>query len=144
MEEIRIRSMNWKDMDAILRIDTKVTGKSRESFWRNKLYIYTGLDPQACLVAEIEDKVVGFIFGDVRGWEFGVPESGWIEILGVDPKYQRRGIGKMLGEALLKHFKECGVEKAYTLTNREDKRLISYFESLGFGQGDMLNLEKSI
>lgn len=39
----------------------------------------TNKSSEASLVAEAEGKIVGFILGDVSGWEFGVPENHWLD-----------------------------------------------------------------
>jgi GNAT superfamily N-acetyltransferase len=56
--------------------------------------------PHSCLVAELEEKVIEFILGEVSGWEFGVPDT-----IGVDPAYQHRGVAKRLGEEFIKNVK---------------------------------------
>jgi len=104
----------------------------------------------------IEGKIVGFILGFVSGWEFGVPDTvGWIDTLGVDPAFQRRGIGRTLFNALIEIFKKSGrqesVETAerevegvnivYTLASWSDWDLLQFYHSMGFRKGDMVNLE---
>ena len=49
--------------------------------------------------------MVGFVLGDVRGWEYGMPPGGWIDIMGVDPQFQRRGIGIKLIQAFAQEAK---------------------------------------
>jgi ribosomal protein S18 acetylase RimI-like enzyme len=99
---------------------------------------------------------VGFIMGYVSGWEFGVPDTiGWIDTLGVDPAYQRQGIGRALFTALIENFKHSGTEKTpeskiegvnvvYTLTNWNDWDLVQFYNAMGFKKGEMLNLKLQI
>jgi len=109
--KVKIRVLNENDLDAVVKIDKKVLGKERREYWKRKI-VYTDIYPRPALVAELENKVVGFIMGYVSGWEFGVPDTtGWIDTLGVDPEYQRRGIGKILFQALIENFKHSGREK---------------------------------
>ena len=57
---------------------------------------------QISLVAELEGRVVGFILGDISGWEFGVPETiGWIDTIGVEPAYQKKGLATALARELV-------------------------------------------
>ena len=47
----------------------------------------------------MEGKVIGFILGDASGWEYGVPQNiGWIDTIGIDLSYQKKGVARMLME----------------------------------------------
>ncbi|MEM2107785.1 MAG: GNAT family N-acetyltransferase [Candidatus Bathyarchaeia archaeon] len=70
----------------------------------------------------VDGKVVGFMMGYVSGWEFGVPDTvGWIDTLGVDPAYQRRGVGRALFNALIENFKRSGREKTSGVYETENR-----------------------
>ncbi len=153
--EVKIRVLDENDLDAVVEIDRRVLGQERRSFWKRKI-AYAGIYPRPALVAVVEGKIVGFILGFVSGWEFGVPDTvGWIDTLGVDPAFQRRGIGRMLFNALIEIFKKSGrqesVETAerevegvnivYTLASWSDWDLLQFYHSMGFRKGDMVNLE---
>jgi len=102
-------------------------------------------DPLMNLGAEIDGRLVGFIFAEIRLWEFGRGEkTGWIKVLGVDPEYQGRGIGRKLGESLLNHFQRKKIKKVRTLVDWHEGNLISYFKSLGFDILNMIPLEKEL
>ena len=88
--------------------------------------------------------MVGFLLGERKDWEFGAPKSGWIEILGIDPQYQRQGIGQKLAEKIIEHFKASQITKVQTLTQKSDENLLGYFHSLGFTEGTLINLDKDI
>ena len=156
--EVKIRALNEKDIDAVVEIDRRVLGQERRPFWERKM-AYADIYPRPALVAEIKGKVVGFIMGYVSGWEFGIPDTiGWIDTLGVDPDFQRQGIGKALFNALIENFRHTGIEKTfetkerqhpkvegvnivYTLANWNDWDLIQFYNAMGFKKGTMLNLE---
>jgi ribosomal protein S18 acetylase RimI-like enzyme len=96
-------------------------------------------------VAEVDGKVVGFILGDISGWEFGVPDTtGWLDTIGVDPSYQRKGLATMLIQELVRNLKAVGVKTIYTLVSWDDWDLLQFFRSTGFTRGDMINLELKI
>jgi ribosomal protein S18 acetylase RimI-like enzyme len=108
---MKIRVLGENDLGAVVEIDKKILGKKRRAYWKRKI-TYADIYPRPALVAEIQGKVVGFIMGYVSGWEFGVPDTiGWIDTLGVDPAYQRQGIGRALFTALIENFKHSGKEK---------------------------------
>jgi N-acetylglutamate synthase-like GNAT family acetyltransferase len=100
---------------------------------------------QTSLVAEVEGEVVGFIFGDVSGWEFGVPETiGWIDTIGIAPDYQKKGLATALARELIQSLKALGVKTIYTLVSWNDWDLLQFFHAMGFTRGDMINLELKI
>jgi ribosomal protein S18 acetylase RimI-like enzyme len=146
LSRLNIRPLTLGDLDAIVEIDQKVLGKPRRDFWKKRIEVVTTQYPLSCLVAEIEGKVIGFIVGEVSGWEFGVPDTiGWISTIGVDPDYQHRGIAKKLGEEFVKNLKAIGVSVIYTLVNWNDWDLLKFFRAMGFTRGgDMINLELKI
>jgi N-acetylglutamate synthase-like GNAT family acetyltransferase len=90
--------------------------------------------------------VVGFVVGEVSGWEFGVPDTvGWLTIIGVDPDYQHKGVAKILGQEFVKNLKAIGVRVIYTLANWNDWDLLKFFRDMGFTRGgDMINLELKV
>jgi GNAT superfamily N-acetyltransferase len=160
-ENVKIRVLTENDLDSVVKIDKKVLGRERRHFWKRKI-AYSDIYPRPALVAEIDCKVVGFILGYVSGWEFGVPDSvGWIDTLGVDPVYQRQGIGRLLFNSLIDVFKHSGIEEmpgttedkkpkiegvdvVYTLVSWDRMDLLQFYHAMGFKKGDVLNLELKI
>ncbi len=141
-KKVKIRGLTSKDLPAIIEIDRKVLGKPRPEYWKRKIEVSEFRPPLASLVAELDGKVIGFILGDVSGWEFGVPDNtGMIETVGVDPAYQRQGIARLLTEELIKSFKLNGVQKINTLIEWDDWDLLQFFHKMGFRRGQRINLE---
>ena len=143
---LHIRPLAIGDLDSIVEIDCKVLGKVRRDYWMKKIDLPHPRYPFSCLVAEYERKVIGFIVGEVSGWEFGVPDTiGWISTIGVDPGYQHRGVARKLGQEFVKNLKSIGVSVVYTLVNWNDWDLLKFFHAMGFTRGgDMINLELKI
>jgi GNAT superfamily N-acetyltransferase/biotin operon repressor len=149
---VSIRLLSVDDLEDILRIQAKILGEQRSdnseklsSLKDTTIYHLRNGDPLMNLGAEIDGKLVGFVFGDIRRWEFGRPEmTGWVLILGVVPEYQGTGVGRKLGATLLDHFRKKKVAKIMTLVEWYDGELISYFKSLGFTLLQMLPLEKEL
>ena len=140
-----IRTMTMKDLDRIVEIDTKVLGQSRPDYWEMKLELVEKRSPMASLVAELGGKVIGFVIGDASGWEYGVPEHiGWIDTIGIDPSFQRKGIAKMLLTEMISNLKKVGVDSVYTFVNWRDWSLLRFFDAMGFQKGDMVNLELKV
>jgi len=145
LKNVKIRRLEKGDLEAIVEIDVKILGEKRRDYWEARL---SGLDErssQASLVAELSGEVIGFILGDISGWEFGVPDTiGWIETVGIDPGYQKKGIARALAGELIQNLKAIGVMTIYTLVNWDDWDLLQFFHAIGFTRGDMINLELKI
>ena len=145
LENVKIRGLKTEDLDAIVKIDEKVLGENRKDYWERKLQSMNNKSSQVSLVAEVGGEVVGFILGDVSGWEFGVPETiGWIDTIGVEPGYQKKGVATGLAHELLKNLKAIGVKTIYTLVSWNNWDLLQFFHAMGFTRGDMINLELRI
>ena len=144
-QKIRIRKLTLDDHDAIVEIDYRVFGIKRASYWHQKLEEMGEEHPSKSLVAELDGKAQGFIMGAVSGWEFGVPNTiGWIDTIGVNPDFQKKGIATSLFKAIMEEFKKDGVENIYTLIRWEDWDLMCFFKTMGFARGQMINLEYKI
>ena len=130
---IRIRPLDELDIGAIVGIDEKIGGRYRPEVWERRIGYYIRRDPEGSRVAESGGKVVGFMLGEVRSGEFGLEEpTGWIEVLGVDPDYRGRAVGRRLADAMLGHFRDRGATRVQTLVDEDREDIRSFFGSLGF------------
>ena len=145
---IRIRLMQADDLDAVVRIDEKVRKEPRPEYYSMKFDRLFGSDDYvpASLVAEKGDgTVVGFVMGEIYMGEYGIfEEQATLDTIGVDPDYQRRGIGEMLIREFVDHLKTLGVKKIFTLVNWNDSGLIRFFSANQFEPSKTINLERSI
>lgn len=142
---LTIRDMIPSDLDQIVEIDIKVLGKPRPEYWEMKIDLVQNRSQISSLVAELDGKVVGFIIGGASRWEYGVPENiGWIDTIGVDPEYQRKGIARILFTEMANNLKKVGVDTINTFVTKRDWRLLKFFNNIGFQPGDMVSLELEI
>lgn len=145
LEYPKIRPLRIEDLEAIVAIDEKVLGEKRRDYWEKKLRMMDDQASQVSLVAEVQGKVSGFILGDISGWEFGIPDTiGWIDTIGVDPAYQKKGLATALAQELIQRLRAIGVRTIYTLVRWRDWDLLQFFHAMGFTRGDMINLELKI
>ncbi|MGB7924526.1 MAG: GNAT family N-acetyltransferase [Pyrinomonadaceae bacterium] len=144
MQDLAVRRMTVRDIDEVLRIDEKITGKPHSAYYQSKAAAYIARAPDYCLVAEHRDRVVGFVLGDVRGWEFAAELSGWMEVIGIDPDYHGQGVSRALMDRLFEGFRRAGVKVVNTMVNWNDGDLIDYFQANGFNRGEYVNLVKQL
>lgn len=131
--EIVIRPADELDIGDIVAIDEAIGGEYRPAIWERRLGYYLRRDPDASVVAVAEGRVVGFMLGEVRSGEFGLEEpTGWIEVLGVDPEWRGRSIGRAMAAAMLDHFRSQDAVTVRTLVEEDMDGIEGFFRSLGF------------
>ena len=141
---ITVRRMRTQDGDAVLRINEKITGRPHEAQWESRIIEHLSANPLGCLVAEEEGTIVGFILGSIRGWEFGIPKTGWIEIVGVAPEFHKKGVAKALIGKLHVYFRNHNVLRVMTMVNWNDGGLVSFFRAVGFERSEFIILDKGV
>jgi ribosomal protein S18 acetylase RimI-like enzyme len=138
---VDIREAEPVDVAAVEALDAKITGLAKPEYWR-KAYSRYGTRPKRYfLVAERDGKVIGFIIGEERAWEFGSPPCGWVFALGVDPRCREGGIGSKLFAALRARMKASGVALVRTMLARDDALNMAFFRSQGMMGGSFIQLE---
>jgi N-acetylglutamate synthase-like GNAT family acetyltransferase len=142
--DVNIRPLTENDFEAVSEIQEAIMKKKSGEGLKKRMHDYIKKDPEANLVAEAEGKVVGFVIGGIKDWEFGVEKSGWLEIIGIHPKYMGQGIGRMLGKRLLEHFKNKNIKNIYTVARWDSGDLLAFFKSIGFNRSDFINLERRL
>jgi ribosomal protein S18 acetylase RimI-like enzyme len=143
--EPRIRPLDELDIGAIVGIDEQIGGRYRPEVWERQIGYYLRRDPDSSVVAELGGRVVGFMLGEVRSFEFGLEEpTGWIEVLGVEPELRGRGIGRRMAEAILEHFRELGAKSVRTLVDEEAREICDFFASLGFEPSNLRPFARSL
>jgi len=150
-QRLKIRILKESDFNAVVAIDELVYGHRREGYFRAKfdiaMHLINATDAgasqmSASLVAEYDDKVVGYIMGQVYLGEFGIPEdTACLDTIGVEEKFRSCGIGSLLVDEFAKNLKTAGVRKVYTLVEWNDWTLIRFFDSIQFQPADIINLE---
>jgi GNAT superfamily N-acetyltransferase len=145
--ELSIRSVRRGDLDAVIAIDTQVTGLEKRDYWRSvyRRYGESATTPSAqFLVAEADGDVVGFVIGEVRDWEFGAPPCGWVFAIDVRPDARLTGIGTRLLESILSGFRRAGVRKVRTMLASDNTLILSFFRSQGMMAGRFIPLEMDL
>ena len=144
-DDVRVRPLNELDIEAVTRIDERITGRYRPDVWEQRVAYYIRRDPESSQVAELGGKVVGFMLGEVRGGEFGLEEpTGWLEFFGVDPDARGRDIGRRLVDALLAHFRSEGAHIARTMVATRDEDIAGFLKAMGFATAPVSALEKRL
>ena len=141
-EKVTIREMTAADVAGIMDLDHRISGKERAPSWPQKVTRYLEMYyPPLCFVAELNGKIIGFILGDVRGWEYALRPGGWIDIMGVDSDYRRQGVGRRLVLAFVDECHSRGM-KTHIILREADEPLRRFFASIDFRRGELSEYEK--
>ena len=138
---VTIREAEPVDVAAVGALDARITGLAKPDYWRQAFTRYGTRPTRYFLVAERDGKVVGFILGEERAWEFGSPPCGWVFALGVDPAAREGGIGSALFAALTRRMTASGVTTVRTMLARDDALNMAFFRSQGMMGGPFIQLE---
>ena len=140
---MRIRPAVAADVPSIIALDEEVTGLAKPAYWQDMFERFgaRGRAERFFLVAERQDRVEGFIIGEVRAWEFGSPPCGWIFAIQVRPKGRLKGVGTQLFDALCDCFRKTGVANVRTMLARDNTTILSFFRSQGMMAGPFIELE---
>jgi ribosomal protein S18 acetylase RimI-like enzyme len=143
---VEVRPVRRGDLDQIIAIDAGVTGIEKRAYWRSiyRRYGESAKDGRQFLVAEAGRKVVGFVVGEVRDWEFGSPPCGWVFAIDVKPDARLSGIGTRLLDSICAGFRRAGVRKIRTILARDNTLILSFFRSQGMMAGPLISLEMDL
>ena len=89
-------------------------------------------------------KLMGFVVGEIRAWEFGSPPCGWVIALSVRPERREHGIGSLLFDTLCGEMKRDGVKTIRTMVLGNDKVNLSFFRGKGLAAGPYIELERRL
>jgi predicted N-acetyltransferase YhbS len=145
---IKIRLMKAEDFEAVLGIDEKILKVSRQAYYEmkfEKLFETKDYLPTS-FVAEMEDgTVVGYIMGELYMGQYGIfQERATLDTIGVDPSFQKKGIGNKLIDEFIQHLKKVGVQKVNVLISWNDPQLMLFFGANQFTPSKTINLERSL
>ena len=148
---VLVRRVRAADISQVIALDTRVTKLAKTGYW-NDIFRRYGKQrghERFFLVAENRlsrpaSRLLGFIIGEVRAWEFGSTPCGWVFALSVEPKARLHGIGSALFEAISGEFKNAGVGKMRTMVARDGRLPLLFFRGEGMIAGPYIQLEKDL
>ena len=145
---VDVRLAQAGDLDAVVALDAAITGTEKADYWQDMLERFTQKSPRSkryFLVGKSPDnKLVGFIIGEIRAWEFGSPPCGWVIALNVASGQREQGIGTTLFDTLCAEMKRDGVTTIRTMVLANDKVNLSFFRGEGLAAGPYIELERQL
>ena len=140
MRGIETRQIKAEDVPQIIAIQQAITKKKVSRRWVQMVENHLRRQDAVGFVATRDNKVTGFVIGEVKGEGFGLEQSGWIEVVGVHPSQMGAGIGHALAHRLFQYFKKRGIRDVYTAVRWDAVDMLSFFKSIGFDRSTFINL----
>ena len=143
-DHMRIRKLSKRDLDEVIRIDAIHTGAEQPEYWARLFREFLGRSPghtRLGLAADVGGTVAAFLFAEVRAFEFGSEPCGWILEVGVDPAFERAGLGTALLDSAVRELRAGGVAKIRTMVRRTNVPVLTFFRTNGFAGGPYVQLE---
>ena len=141
---IKIREMKVEDLEGVLDIERETKGDSRAATYAPVPDSCIGGEMDASIVAEVGDKIVGFVLGRVVRSPTELRSVVWIELIGISPEYQHKGVGRKMVEAWKERCRKKGINKVHVMVNWRDWWMLSFFQSLGFSRGELTDLQAEL
>ena len=137
-----VRSLAQDDLDPVVRIDAKITGRDRRNFFKRKFQeVLFESGVRVSLIAEIDGMVVGFMMARVDFGEFGRQGSeAVIDTLGVAKAFRSQHVGHALLSQLLANLATLQVESVRSEVEWNNFGLLGFLESCGFIMSQRLAL----
>ena len=133
-----IRLYEEKDRFAVLRLSQKYASWDSTPTEADIQGFYSS-EPDFFLVAELNKRIVGFIYGResknvpdkvLQRWK--ATKVGSVEVLAVEEQYRRRGIATLLLNRLFVVFKRRGIDTVTLTTPADEIGAKELYDKLGF------------
>ncbi len=143
-----LRALRPADLNAVVEIDRRITGRSRRVFFERRLKAALA-DPAGFIVVAVEADGVssgacaGFAIARLQNGEFGDDRRvAVLDVIGVDPARRGAGVGSLLLEGITARMKRCDVRELRTQVDWRDQELVQFFAAAGFGLAPRQVLER--
>jgi Acetyltransferases len=135
-----VRSMAAADLDGIVAIDRRVSGRDRRDYLRGRLE--EALDDstlRVSLVARRGGMLAGFLMARADHGDFGRTEpAAVLDTIGVDPEQTRQGVARALLTQLFANLAALRIERVETVVTPADQALAAFLHATGFAPSQRL------
>ena len=140
MPEVTIRRLSDSDADEVRKLDGLILGPDRSGTWDEYVGRFLATSKVSVMsmptwgsfVAEEDGHLVGFILAERQSAGYGLPPGVRIVAIAVHPEHRRKGIGRLLVQALKNDSKARGVRQIFSALRVEDERDFDFLTSCGF------------
>ena len=145
---LRLRSLARRDLAAVRRIDAYHRGRApKPAYWTRifrELLAARQEEGRVGVAAARGGRLLGYLVGEVRAFEFGSEPCGWVLAVAVHPGALRAHVGAALLAEAARRFRSLGVPRVRTMVRRTDVPVLAFFRSSGFAGGPYVQLELDV
>ena len=136
---VEIREMELRDVPQVFELGEKLfTAEEWPTLYRSwddhELALLFSADAETCLVAEADEKIVGFALGRVTEKPRSAWRYGMLMWLGVERRFKRSGIASRLVRQLTGLFIDHDARIILVDTAAKNHAALAFFRRNGFGQ----------
>lgn len=81
------------------------------------------------LIVEDAGRMAGFLLGFMGD---GDPKVGYVHLVGIDPEYRRRGVGRALYEEFARRAREAGAVRLKAITTPGNQGSVEFHRAMGY------------
>jgi len=144
LKGIKIQKIGVDNIPEMVAIQEAILQKKVSKKWIQMVEVSLKKQEIVGFVASMDNRLVGFIIGEIKGESFGLEQSGWIEVVGVHSSHMGTGIGRILAEKLFEFFEKKGIRDIYTTVRWDAGDMLSFFKAIGFDRSTFINLRKHL
>jgi ribosomal protein S18 acetylase RimI-like enzyme len=96
------------------------------------------VDPELFLVGILDGKVVATVMGGYEG------HRGAVNYLGVDPDYQKQGLGRQMMHAIEEKLFKLGCPKINLMFRTDNAGVEKFYEKLGYTRDAVIEMGKRL
>lgn len=129
-----VRPLKPEDLERVVDIDTRITGRSRRKFFEKRLE--AALEDTHGFVALALDgasELDGYAIARIQSGEYGVDErSAVLDVIGIDPDAQHDGGGQALIDGIVGILRKLEIGELRTQVDWSDHAIAAFFAHEGF------------
>jgi len=129
-----VRTLSANDLEDVVRIDRKVTGRERRAYVQHALdEALRDSGVRISLAARVDGGLAGYLMARADLGDFGRTEPvAVLDTVGVAPDFGHRGVGRALLDQLLLNLEALRIERIETVVEADAPALLGFFQRAGF------------
>ena len=126
-KKVVIKQLDWEqaNLDQILEIENSSFEKV-DAFTLEDFEFWYSFNPDFCLVAEIDGRIVGDIFCRIQRYKLELAS------LAIHPDYRRSGIGSMLINEVATQARMFAIRKIGLEVRETNSSALAFWQKMGF------------
>jgi ribosomal protein S18 acetylase RimI-like enzyme len=138
MEEMLIKSYSLEHEPAVIELWRKCNLARPQNNPKLDIQRKLKVEPELFLVGLIDGRVAAAVMGGYDG------HRGWVYYLGVDPAYQRKGLGRQMMEAIEKKILAMGCPKINLMIRTDNLGAVDFYKKIGYKMDEVVEMGKRL